>query len=156
MNPIGKTTINPVLFYSGKVCGYVTWILFAASAAGMLTVIQPHETLRIPALIGAGIGLFIVIISLVNLGSSTRLGLPEENTAFKEDGLYRFSRNPMYLGFNLLTLSSMLFCADILVAVAGIYSMAVYHLIILGEEAFLKQRFGEVYLEYMRRVRRYV
>ncbi len=28
MDLIGKTTINPVLFYTGKISGYITWIIY--------------------------------------------------------------------------------------------------------------------------------
>jgi len=38
----------------------------------------------------------------------------------------------------------------------GLYSMVIYHFIILGEERFLEGRFGFNYLSYKTRVRRYL
>jgi protein-S-isoprenylcysteine O-methyltransferase Ste14 len=38
----------------------------------------------------------------------------------------------------------------------GLFSMVVYHLIVLGEEKFLAERFGDDYLKYKRSVRRYL
>jgi protein-S-isoprenylcysteine O-methyltransferase Ste14 len=101
------------------------------------------------------VGLLLSAISLINLGASTRLGLPASQTSFKTHGIYRFSRNPMYLGFDLLTLGAIACNPHVVIAVMGLYSMIVYHLIILGEEKFLRQRFGDTYAEYADRVRRY-
>ena len=96
------------------------------------------------------------IISLINLGKSTRLGTPQESTEFKTNGLYKISRNPMYVGFNMLSLSAILFTHNFIVIFLGVYSIYVYHLIILGEEKFLESRFSEQYLEYKKNVRRYL
>ncbi len=44
MNVIGKTTINPVLFFSGKIAGYFTWLAFF-----MAVFNRPIFTIRILA-----------------------------------------------------------------------------------------------------------
>jgi protein-S-isoprenylcysteine O-methyltransferase Ste14 len=61
----------------------------------------------------------------------------------------------MYLGFDFLTISAMIYTLNIWVVIPGIYSMVVYHLIILSEEKFLKERFGLEYLTYSQYSRRY-
>jgi len=43
-------------------------------------------------------GLLISLVSLANLGRSTRFGLPTTITFLKTKGLYQFSRNPIYFG----------------------------------------------------------
>jgi protein-S-isoprenylcysteine O-methyltransferase Ste14 len=157
MDLIGKTTINPFLFYSGKIAGYINWIVL------ILFLVDINLTDRISnrfteylsyAIIL--ISIFLIVFSLINLGSSTRLGLPSENTVLKTKGLYKISRNPIYLGFNLLTLSSILYTLNFWIILTGIYSIVVYHLIILGEEKFLESRFGQDYINYKRKVRRYL
>lgn len=102
------------------------------------------------------IGVLITIVSMVNLGASTRLGLPNETTSFRKSGLYKISRNPMYVGFNLITISSMVFHLSILIAFLGIYSIVIYHFIILGEERFLLKAVGQEYQDYKSKVRRYI
>ncbi len=62
----------------------------------------------------------------------------------------------MYLGFDLFTLASIVFTANIIIAIIGIYSIIIYHYIIIGEEHFLEKRFGNEYMTYKRNVRRYV
>jgi protein-S-isoprenylcysteine O-methyltransferase Ste14 len=64
--------------------------------------------------------------------------------------------NPMYVGFNLFTISSILLNANILVLLLSLYSIMVYHFIIKGEEAFLEKRFGDEYIKYKNKVRRYL
>ena len=157
MKIIGRTTINPLIFYSGKVCGYITWIILLGNLLNTIPCkgIQ-NIFLRIFSIFFTAIGLIIVIISLVNLGKSTRLGLPTEKTTLKTTGIYRFSRNPMYFGFNLLTIASMVYCINIFLLLIGIYSIVTYHLIIIGEEKFLEERFGDEYFSYKNRVRRYI
>jgi protein-S-isoprenylcysteine O-methyltransferase Ste14 len=157
MNLIGKTTINPILFYSGKISGYITWIIyllliFEIDIIDRGTFIH-NDYISYTILI---IGLLFSILSIINLGTSTRLGLPSEDTVLKTNGLYKLSRNPMYLGFNLVTISSMIYTLNIWIILLGIYSIIVYHLIILGEEKFMQTRFGEKYIDYKRKTRRYL
>ncbi len=133
---VGKTTIHPLFFYSGKIFGYITWIFSLASIFNISIISrQPIEFLKILSYVLFIIGLIIVLISLIN---------------------YKFSRNPMYLGFDLFTLASIVFTANIIIAIIGIYSIIIYHYIIIGEENFLEKRFGNEYITYKRKVRRYV
>ncbi len=153
----GKATIHPQFFYTGKISGYVSWIFYFLSIFNIFIISrQPIDYLKILSHGFTLIGLIIVFISLINLGGSTRLGLPSEKTYLKTKGLYRFSRNPIYLGFNLFTLSSMIFTYNIIIAILGIYSIVIYHFIIIGEEKFLEKRFGNEYIEYKKKVRRYI
>ena len=157
MHLIGKTPIHPMFFYTGKISGYITWILFLLSIFNIYKISRHSvEFLIILSYVLAVIGLIIVLISLINLGRSTRLGLPSENTTFKSNGLYKLSRNPMYVGFDLFTLSSIIFTGNILIVIIGIYSVVIYHFIIMGEEKYLEQRFGNSYIEYRKNVRRYI
>ena len=157
MELIGKPTINPLLFFSGKISGYFTWLIFVLSVLGIH--ILPKEALgfiKYFAYIVGLLGLLFTVISLINLGRSTRLGIPNGETVFKTNGLYRISRNPMYLGFDLMTLASMMYFLNPFVILLGAYSIVVYHLIILAEEKYLPGRFGEKYLDYKENVKRYI
>lgn len=72
-------------------------------------------------------------------------------------GAYRFTRNPMYLGFAVLTLSTapMLdtWWPTVLLPVALVL---LQRLVILPEERYLRRRFGAAYNEYTHRVRRWL
>jgi len=157
MELIGKPTINPVLFYSGKVAGYITWVVLLLLYIGIdlfnFTVSTYRTYISYFLVI---ISLFFIILSLIMLGKSVRLGLPEADTVLKTTVVYKISRNPMYVGFNLLTIASIIFSFNIAIFFLGVYSIVVYHLIILGEERFLGKRFGEEFFNYKKKTRRYV
>jgi protein-S-isoprenylcysteine O-methyltransferase Ste14 len=157
MDLIGKTPINPVLFYTGKIAGYACWVVLITSLSEVYIVGKPiNQYLRVFSLLMASIGLLLVIMSLINLGGSTRLGVPTEDTVLKTGGLYNYSRNPMYLGFDLWTMTAIFYTWNVVIALLGIFSLITYYFIILGEEKFLIKRFDEDYNSYTRRVRRYI
>ena len=157
MHLLGRAPIHPLLFYSGKIAGYITWLLLIL----LVLEIDVVDRISFPFSDGIAMALFLVgsgliLVSIINLGGSTRLGLPTEATILKTHGLYKISRNPMYLGINLWTLTSIAYSLNLLIIILGIYSIVIYHRIILGEERFLEDRFGQTYLDYKKIVRRYL
>jgi protein-S-isoprenylcysteine O-methyltransferase Ste14 len=72
-------------------------------------------------------------------------------------GIYRFTRNPIYLGFLLmiigLPLNSGLYWGIVL---APFYAFMMHRLIIQHEEVYLQRKFGKAYMAYMSRVRRWL
>ena len=72
-------------------------------------------------------------------------------------GVYRFTRNPMYVGMALLqagiglALASGWTIALVPVVLAVVYATAVRH-----EEAYLEEKFGAAYLSYKNSVRRWI
>jgi protein-S-isoprenylcysteine O-methyltransferase Ste14 len=157
MELIGKSPVNTILFITGKVSGYAVWLMLILKLkdAVLGTAQIPPWMLKISIGLFA-IGLTIVIVSWINLGKSTRIGLPKEKTKFVASGLYLHSRNPMYVGFYLITFASMIINHSIIIIFLGIFSTIVYHLIILGEEKFLENRFGKEYAAYKAAVPRYL
>jgi protein-S-isoprenylcysteine O-methyltransferase Ste14 len=159
MDLIGKTTINPVLFYTGKISGYIIWILLILQYTDnyffILEGVRYNSQIYLSFIL-TGLALVLITISLFNLGKSTRLGLPNTDTKLKINGLYKISRNPMYLGFNLLTLSAMIYTLNLVIIIMGLYSILIYHWIIKAEERFLEQRFGDDFIKYKSITRRYI
>jgi protein-S-isoprenylcysteine O-methyltransferase Ste14 len=157
MDLIGKATINPLIFYTGKISGYITWIYSSLVLLGLgLTEKQSSYYMNVISGLLLFVGLIFTVISLINLGKSTRLGIPSDDTILKTNGIYKISRNPMYVGFNLITISSMIYSLHWLVIILGVYSLITYHLIIKGEERFMIKRFGQGYQNYQSKVRRYL
>jgi protein-S-isoprenylcysteine O-methyltransferase Ste14 len=72
-------------------------------------------------------------------------------------GVYRFTRNPIYLGFLLMLIGLPLnsgFYWGVLLTPLFIISMN--RLVIEHEEAYLEKKFGETYASYKARVRRWL
>src|SRR6266446_3796894 len=73
------------------------------------------------------------------------------------NGLYRFVRNPMYVGVFLLIASrAILFWSFPLVLYLVLVATCVQLFIVLYEEPHLRKIFGEQYLDYCRRVPRWI
>jgi protein-S-isoprenylcysteine O-methyltransferase Ste14 len=152
MEIIGKPTIQPGLFYSGKLAGLYTWLLMMLALFRIIPSSGGHLVAWVFFLAGSG----FLLMASISLGKSTKVGLPSGDTQLKTAGVYQYSRNPMYVGVHLFTLAAIILRPDLLTIAAGIYSMVVHHFIIQSEEKFLAKRFGAPYLEYMGKVRRYL
>ncbi len=71
-------------------------------------------------------------------------------------GVYRYSRNPIYIGYFLIFLGvSLLIGSWFYLGAALIYQYSV-HWLILSEERWCREQFGASYAEYERKVRRYL
>ncbi len=72
-------------------------------------------------------------------------------------GLYRFSRNPMYLGLSLMLLGGALIAGSLgALLPVPLFPWVIRKRFIEGEERFLEAAFGDDYLEYKCRVRRWL
>ncbi|NCT82962.1 MAG: isoprenylcysteine carboxylmethyltransferase family protein [Comamonadaceae bacterium] len=82
---------------------------------------------------------------------------PEQSSSLVSTGIYRFSRNPMYLGFLLALAGISVFLANwasaLLIPVFVAYMNRVQ---IQPEERALKQRFGQEFATYSATVRRWL
>ena len=157
METFGKPTITPFIYYTGKLSAYLTWVAFFLQIAGIdIRIVVLPPWLMNSTLLIALIGTIFAIAAMKDLGSSLRFGLPTISTEFKSKGLYAISRNPIYLGIFALTGAAMTYTFNPIVIILGIYGILTHHLITLSEEKFLKGRFGQPYIEYCRKVRRYL
>jgi protein-S-isoprenylcysteine O-methyltransferase Ste14 len=102
------------------------------------------------------LGIASIIPAFLHLGSDSRLGVSDESGELRTTGIYQISRNPMYLGFYLVTLASLVSVPHLVNAGCGLLGIYVHHRIILAEERFLLKEHGAAYEAYRRRVRRYI
>ena len=101
-------------------------------------------------------GSIVMVVSQLQLGRSYRFNLPKAQMELVTTGLYAFSRNPLYLGLYIalfgvfLMLPNWLFLFSLLIFITN------YHFkIVLLEERYLEDRFGDTYRQYCKRVNRY-
>jgi protein-S-isoprenylcysteine O-methyltransferase Ste14 len=72
-------------------------------------------------------------------------------------GPYRFSRNPIYLGFVCTLIGLPLALGNVWgVALSPVLMALLYQLVIKHEEAYLEEKFKDVYTSYKSRVRRWL
>lgn len=105
----------------------------------------------------AGIGDIFFLISVIYMKDSWRAGIPEKDkTKLVTDGIYKFSRNPAFVGFDFMYIGILLMFFNIGTLLFSLFSIVMLHLQILQEEKYMAKTFGEEYLEYKKKVFRYI
>lgn len=110
-------------------------------------------------LIGLGIaalGTVVFITAMLTMQDSWRAGIPEKgSTSLVTRGIYRISRNPAFLGFDLIYIGIGISFFNIVLLVVSLVGIVMMHLQILEEEKFLIEAFGIEYKKYREQVGRY-
>ncbi len=98
------------------------------------------------------------VLSVLTMGDSWRAGVPErDETALITGGIYSISRNPAFLGFDLVYVGILLMFFNPVLLIISAFAMLMFHLQIVNvEEDFLLAAFGDEYLTYRKRVNRYL
>jgi protein-S-isoprenylcysteine O-methyltransferase Ste14 len=104
--------------------------------------------ISITGIILYGTGLVLYSVSVVQFAR------PDEK-GFNMNGLYRISRNPMYIAFFIYLLGYCLMTRSVLLLIVLILFQISVHFMIISEERWCIKKFGWNYEEYMKKVRRY-
>ncbi|MDR2480746.1 MAG: isoprenylcysteine carboxylmethyltransferase family protein [Spirochaetaceae bacterium] len=103
------------------------------------------------------LGLMLFLLALISFGKAWRIGIDEVNSnELITTGIFRFSRNPIYLFLDLYFMGIMLIYPNIVFAVIAGGTIIGVHLQIVREESFLLNKFGEKYSAYKKQTRRYI
>ena len=100
-------------------------------------------------LVTYGIGVLMCLVSVSNFSK------PSEN-GINLNRLYRISRNPMYVSYFIYFLGCVLITQSLLLLAILVVFQISTHWIILSEERWCVNKFGEEYKNYMSKVRRYI
>ena len=131
-------------------------------SVGLLCVLLNANFSSLPLRIGGAVlsisGTAVFIAAVITMQDNWRAGVSQtDKTELVTSGIYQYSRNPAFLGFDLLYLGLLLMFFNWALCVVTIFAMVMYHLqIVKVEEAFLQAAFGEEYLKYKKEVCRYL
>lgn len=156
MTWLGRPPIPRLPFALGKLAIAASWAFLAAHFVGLGPAIPAPLALRVAAACLLAVGLPLFVVAMWQLGRSLRVGLPDEPTELETAGLYAHSRNPIYVAVFLVCTASSLYWPHPVNVACTLAAMAIHHRIVLAEERFLEQRFGQQWRSYAARVRRYV
>ena len=99
------------------------------------------------------LGDVIFLLSVLCMKDSWRAGIPDKDkTELVTTGIYRYSRNPAFLGFDLMYVGVLLLYGNLLTFGFSVFAMVMLHLQILQEERYLESAFGIAYTEYKKQV----
>lgn len=148
-------------------------LFFTIIQPGVLVGLVPYLYLRythreiVPAaweathIIGAGliiVGVGVAVACILQFATEGKGTLspidPTKQLVIR--GLYRYSRNPMYVGVMLIMIGETLFWASLALAIYAVVVFIGFNLfIILHEEPRCRRDFGDEYSEYCQRVGRW-
>ena len=128
----------------------VVSIIFYASSV--------NDALRIIGLIILAFGVIAFTVSVLQMKDNWRAGVQrEEKTELVTTSIYSISRNPAFLGFDLMYIGILLAFFNWLLCVVTCAVMVLFHLQIVNvEEEFLVKAFGDEYIKYRKKVCRYL
>jgi protein-S-isoprenylcysteine O-methyltransferase Ste14 len=169
------TGINPVVFKNSDsahdLIGQLFKLLFTSIALVVViysffpTIYKftvPIPWLELVAMQWAGVGLLGLsliwtVIAQYQMGDSWRIGIDQDHTTLLvHRGLFRISRNPIFVGMITTLLGLFLVIPNAVTLVILVTGVAVIAIQVRLEEAYLFELHGDDYAKYRRRVRRWL
>ena len=170
-----KTNVNPLTFnkdddahgYNGKVFSFISVlelivISIYAFSDNWRDFLLPLWYLEYPILQKTGyvmllLSLVIVWVAQSQMADSWRIGIDEENkTELVTNGLFRYSRNPIFFGIMVANIGLFLVLPNAFTMLIVSLSTISVNTQIRLEEEFLKKAHKNSYLDYSKKVRRWI
>ena len=132
------------------------WLVARSSFAFPLTL--PGMRIAGIALIVVGVSIDVIsVLAFFRARTTVNPLKPNASSFIVRTGLYRVSRNPMYLGM-LISLSGWVLWVNSLTALLllPLFVLFITRFQIMPEERFLLEKFGDDFAQYMSEVRRWI
>ncbi|TPE62614.1 isoprenylcysteine carboxylmethyltransferase family protein [Sandaracinobacter neustonicus] len=143
----------PLIYLGGFAAGLLLdWLLD-------LRPLQPGVSIRISGALASGFaGAILISLGLFRFHSKGTAPEPwKPTTSLEVGGIYRFTRNPMYLGMALLLLAlALAFASRGALLMLPLVLVVIDRFVIAREERYLERLFGESYRRYLGQVRRWI
>ena len=121
-----------------------------------LNMARPVQIVLVLLLVAGGLA--VVLAAMRGFArAGTRVEPWAPSSAIVSDGIYRHTRNPMYVGMTLVMLGLALIIGSAMsLAMVAVALLIVDRLVVRREEAYLEAKFGADYRDYRQRVRRWL
>lgn len=133
-------------------------LMWLVSPYSMFTIALPWRS--VSSLIFYIVGSAIVLAGVLTfrrMKTTVNPLTPEATTTMVTSGIYRFTRNPMYLGFLLMLVGLAIYLSNLLAfAFLPLFVWYMNRFQILPEERALGTKYSEAFTVYKRSVRRWV
>lgn len=141
----------------GVVAGLVPYFLLRAEQTGK--ILQPFHFLQYIGIILFLLGFLVMTNCILNFavhGKGT-LSPADPTKKLVIAGLYKYSRNPMYVGVILMLVGEAVFFQSNSIGIYSLLIFCIFHFyIVFFEEPRLKKDFGAEYEQFCKNVRRWV
>jgi protein-S-isoprenylcysteine O-methyltransferase Ste14 len=157
-----STGDHPLAFLSATGVQRLAGLCFAISTivlivASFIAAMQGQSRYAIAAAILALVGASVVIIAQVQMGRAWRIGVREGDAPlFVSHGLFRFSRNPIFVGMMLVGAAAALAASTYWAWAALMVFVVSCAVQVRIEERHLEASFGQAYREFCAKVPRWI
>lgn len=143
----------------------VVQVVIIAGLMWALAGLLPGLSFAIPGspLVALGIAMTGVVVALLGVlefrtaGTTVDPRVPEQSASLVVRGVYRVSRNPMYVGFLLMLTGWAVFLGNIAsLLLLPVFILYMNRFQIVPEEQYMREKFGEAYAQYQATVRRWL
>ena len=140
---------------------FLIFVTYSIAMVQFLSVILSADTgARALTIIGiciSAVGVVFFTLAITTMQENWRAGIDEtQKTNIVSTGIYRFSRNPAFVGFDLLYIGTALAFPNVFMISFTALAVITLHLQILEEEKYLAKEFGEAYEVYKNKTARYL
>lgn len=103
------------------------------------------------------IGVIFFIIAAITMKNSWRVGI-DKTTKSKliTEGIYKYSRNPAFVGFYLMFIGLFLVYTDLITCISMLLNLYAMNRLVIEEEKHLEEVFGKEYINYKKKAPRYL
>lgn len=141
-------------------CALVTALFIFFPNAYALLLPVPYLALTYLAILGQALLIcaFVWILTAqIHMRKSWRIGIDEDvKTDLVQTGLFKFSRNPIFLGMRVMLLGFFLVLPNAVTFTIAVAGELLVQTQVRLEEEFLARSHGEAYLAYQKQVRRWI
>ena len=141
----------PLIYLAGLIVAFgLDWVWPVALLP------NPHQYIAGALMIGAGM-LIVVLVFRRFRAAGTNIEPHKPTTAIVTDGLFAYSRNPVYLALACITLGIGAAVDNIWVLVMLVPTLVIVRTAVIArEERYLEGKFGDDYWRYKMIVRRWI
>ena len=158
---IGPESVTNMYFKFLPLVSILVFVI-AALFPELYSLIGPIELLSHDFVKWVGMGLMVValfwvILAQSHMGASWRVGIDHETkTAFVRKGLFKYSRNPIFVGVIFISFGYFLVLPNPITFTILALDIALIQIQVALEEEYLPQQHGQDYIHYFQQVRRWL
>ncbi|WP_020162274.1 methyltransferase family protein [Cycloclasticus pugetii] len=160
-NKTGVEAITGLYFKCLPLVSILVFLLYAFfpviyQSIGPIALIS-HNLIQIFGMGIMVIALAWIVIAQSQMGASWRIGIDhDQRTTFIKKGLFRYSRNPIFVGIIFLSFGFFLVLPNPLTLTILMLDIVLIQIQVTMEEQFLAKAHGQAYVEYCQQVRRWI
>ena len=132
------------------------WLL-AAAVPGLDVALSASLPV---ALVLAAMGVAFALLGVLEFrsaGTTVDPRVPDQSVSLVVGGVYRISRNPMYVGFLLILTAWGVFLSNLAsLMLCPVFVIYMNRFQVVPEERYMREKFGEAYRQYEAKVRRWI